>query len=669
MRDGLTVDDVLFNAFLDILNETLASAIAIVAVSLLLYNLSRNTQDRVARASAVVLGAVTMTYICDVLLSLDPATNAIVPLLRAQWLGIALAPAALVHLSDALLSTTGLPSRGRRRRAYRLMYVLAAIFMVLAASSDSLVAPTLSDGRPALRAAPLMGLYIVYLVLACGFALINVERARRRCLTRSTRRRMLYLEIALLTPVVGVFPFSTFFALGGEFTTGAMILLIVGNVFVILMLMFLAYPLSFFGSTLPDRAVKSELLRFMLRGPVTGFLIVGVIFSTRSATRILGVSGEEFTVFATVAVVLFWLWMVDLLLPRLDRMLIYGDDEDQYSRIQQLARQLLTRNDLINLLEGILAQARNILQTPGAFVALLADGTVEVVRATGDGHAVEQRPGDLLAEVPDLKAASLGKPHVWEGFWLFPLTGQRGVVNGAGVQVIGALGIKAPSPDATPSAEELAVLAKVRRRAARTLDDLLLQGELSAALEGLLPQFTQSRRSAAEFEYEPGRVVEAAALGESGLPSAPAIDYSLIPGLPDREHVVEQVQAALRHYYGGPGLTQSRLLELAVVREALPDHANQPVRALRTVLDRAIETLRPPGERDWRSQEWLIYNVIELRYLKKLRVRDAANRLYMADATLYRKQNVAIESVADALMRMEIDALMRAGGEESSAGG
>ncbi|MCU0463109.1 MAG: hypothetical protein MUF38_00905 [Anaerolineae bacterium] len=661
------MDDVLFNAFLDILNETLASAIAIVAVSLLLYNLSRNTQDRVARASAVVLGAVTMTYICDALLSLDPATNAIVPLLRAQWLGIALAPAALVHLSDALLSTTGLPSRGRRRRAYRLMYVLAAIFMLLAAASDSLVAPTLSDGRPALRAAPLMGLYIVYLVLACSFALINVERARRRCLTRSTRRRMLYLEIALLTPVVGVFPFSTFFALGGEFTTGAMVLLIVGNVFVVLMLMFLAYPLSFFGSVLPDRAVKSELLRFMLRGPVTGFLIVGVIFSTRSATRILGVSGEEFTVFATVAVVLFWLWMVELVLPRLDRMLIYGDDEDQYSRIQQLARQLLTRNDLINLLEGILAQARNILQTPGAFVALLTDGTVEVVRATGDGHTVEQRPGDLLAEVPALKAASVGKPHVWEGFWLFPLSGQRGVVNGAGVQVIGALGIKAPSSDATPSAEELAVLAKVRRRAARTLDDLLLQGELSAALEGLLPQFTQSRRSAAEFEYEPGRV--ALPVPDGDQPSAPAIDYSLIPGLPDREHVVEQVQAALRHYYGGPGLTQSRLLELAVVREALPDHANQPVRALRTVLDRAIETLRPPGERDWRSQEWLIYNVIELRYLKKLRVRDAANRLYMADATLYRKQNVAIESVADALMRMEIDALMRAGSEETNAHG
>jgi len=635
-----------FTTFLDITNETLAAAIAIVSVSLLLYTLTRNVQDRVARASAVLLGAVTVTYVCDVLLSLRPVESAIIPLLRTQWLGIALAPAALVHLSDALLDTTGLPSRGRRRRTYRLMYGFAIIFMIAAAVTQLLVMPVISDGRPALRAAPLMGVYLLYLVVACAFALVNVERARQRCRTRSTRRRMLYLEIALLTPVLGVFPFSTFFDLGGEFTTGAMILLIMGNIFVILMLMFLAYPLSFFGSTLPDRAVKSELLRFMLRGPVTGFLIVGVIFFSRRATRILALPGEEFMVFATVTVVLFWLWMVDLVLPTLDRILIYGDEEDQYIKIQQLNRQLLTRTDLLNLLEGILAQARNLLQTPGAFIALLTDGTSEIVCATGDGHALEDRPGDLLAELPAVKASSVTKPHIWDGFWLFPLIGQRGA-SGVG-QVIGTLGIKVLTADAAPSSEEMAVLARVRRRAARTLDDLLLQGELVAALEGLLPQFTQSRRSAAEIEYD--------------SPRGQATDAALaqVPGLPDRDHVIEQVQAALRQYYGGPGMTQSRLLDLNIVRAALAEHGGQPVRALRAVLDRAIETLRPAGERDWRSQEWLIYNVIELRYFKKMRVRDAANRLYMADATLYRKQNTAFEAVADALLRMEAIALTQA---------
>jgi hypothetical protein len=183
-----------------------------------------------------------------------------------------------------------------------------------------------------------------------------------------------------------------------------------------------------------------------------------------------------------------------------------------------------------------------------------------------------------------------------------------------------------------------------------------------AALEGLLPQFTQSRRSAAEVEYDSPRL--AAPPRESS--ALPSYDPAVIAGLPDRDHVIEQVQAALRHYYGGPGLTQSRLLDLTVVREVLGEYGNQPVRALRAVLDQAIETLRPPGERDWRSQEWLIYNVIELRYLKKLRVRDAANRLYMADATLYRKQNVAIEAVADALLRMEADSLSQTDADTSA---
>jgi hypothetical protein len=638
----------IFATFLDITNETLAAAIAIVSVSLLLYTLTRNAQDRVARASAMVLGAVTVTYVCDVLLSMRPAENAMIPLLRTQWLGIALAPAALVHLSDTLLETTGLPSRGRRRRIFRLMYLVAGSFMTAAALTNILVMPVISDGRPALRAAPMMSVYLIYLVVACAFALINVDRARRRCLTRNTRRRMLYLEIALLTPVLGVFPFSNFFNLGGEFTINAIIMLIVGNVFIILMLMFLAYPLSFFGSALPDRAVKSELLRFMLRGPVTGFLIVGTIFFTRRTTRIFVLPGEEFMVFATVAIVLFWLWMVDLVLPTLDRYLIYGDEEDQYLRIQQLNRQLLTRNDLISLLEGTLAQTRNLLQTRGAFVAQLTDSVPEIVCATGDGHALEDHPDDLLAEVADLKAASINKPHQWKGFWLFPLIGQRGG-NGAG-QLIGALGIKANLPDSTPSAEEMSMLARARRRAARTLDDLLLQGELVAALEGLLPQFTQSRRSAAEVEFDAPR---------HELQSQDIL-LSQVVGLPERDHVIEQVQAALRQYYGGPGMTQSRLIELSVVRAAMAENGGQPVKALRAVLDKAIETLRPSGERDWRSQEWLIYNVIELRYLKKMRVRDAANKLYMADATLYRKQNTAFEAVADALLRMEAMVLSQA---------
>lgn len=630
-------------SILDLINETLAAAIVIVAVSLLLYTLTRNFQDRVARASAMVLFSVTAAYVCDVLISLRPSPEMTLSLLRAQWIGVALAPAALVHLSDALLETTGLPSRGRRRRILRVMYLIAAAFILLANFGDQLITPISSGGRASLRAMPLMGVFIAFTVVACGFAFINADRARRRCLTRSTRRRMLYLEIALLTPILGVFPFSVFFNPGGEFTTSALTLLIATNIFVVLMLLFIAYPLSFFGSRFPDRVVKADLLRMVLRGPTTGMLIVAVLFFTGRVNRILDISGEEFSVFAVVGVVLFWQWMIDLALPHLDRWLIYGGDEDdQFTKIQQLNRQLLTETDLLMLLEGILAQARNQLQTGGAFVASITDGQPEVIRATGAGHEIEANPDDLTPELGALKVATVARPLPWQHFWLIPLTRQRGANGG---QLIGILGVQATNEAGTPSAEEISMLAHARRRAARTLDDLMLQGEVVAALEGLLPQFLSSRATIAEIEYQTGRTAY-----------DPRTDSSSL-SLPDRDQIIEQVAAAMRHYYGGPGLTKSRLLELAAVQRALEENDNEPTRAMRALLDKAIELQRPSGERDFRSQDWLIYNVIDLRYIKKQRVREVANRLYMSDANLYRKQNLAIEAIADTILRLERDTL------------
>ena len=50
----------LITAFLDLANETLTTAIVVIAASMLLYNLTRNLRDRVARTSSVVLACVTM---------------------------------------------------------------------------------------------------------------------------------------------------------------------------------------------------------------------------------------------------------------------------------------------------------------------------------------------------------------------------------------------------------------------------------------------------------------------------------------------------------------------------------------------------------------------------------------------------------------------------------
>jgi uncharacterized membrane protein YwaF len=201
--------DDLLSTLLNSVNETLTTAIVVLTASMLLYNLSRNLRNRVARTSGIVLLCVTIVSMCDVLISLGPSQTTLENIVRAQWIGIAFIPAATFHLSDALLATTGLPSRGRRRRVTWLLYFIGALFVIDAAFTNDLI-------RPAIRGTELVNItggslfvvYIAFFLSAVTTAFINVQRARHRCLTRDTRRRMGYLQFAMLTPAFGVFPYS-----------------------------------------------------------------------------------------------------------------------------------------------------------------------------------------------------------------------------------------------------------------------------------------------------------------------------------------------------------------------------------------------------------------------------------------------------------------------------
>jgi hypothetical protein len=635
--------DALIASFLDLVNETLATAIAVIAASILLYNLTRNLRDRVARTSAIVLGCVTITYLCDTFLSLNPGVGTYGSVLRLQWVGIAFIPAAMFHLSDALLATTGLPSRGRRRRVTRILYLISAVFLLLAAFTNLLVQPVQvfppffeEEFHVSLRAGALFPVYVAFFVVATGIAFNNVQRARARCLTRSTRRRMGYLQLTMLTPAVGIFPFSVLLGLGQEYSLLGLVLVILTNIVIIFMLLFLAYPLSFFGSRIPDRVVKTELLRFVLRGPATGLLaLVTIIFMT-PATRIFGLSGQAFMPFAVVAVVLLWQWGVALALPYLERRLVYpGEESEQIAKLGTLSERLLAPGDLLQLLEAILSSTCDYLRVPSAFVASLNDPP-ELVSSVG---SIRPTAGLLEDERDHLRALLKdSQPEPWQTYWVVPLHGR----NREGDSTpIGFMGIQARSGEIDLTPDEKQMLDTFTHRAAQALDDLNLQNEMFGALEGLLPQINLTRSSAAELEYLPRREVNPAAAAAA---SSPSVDIELFR---------EQVRAALKHLWGGPGLNESRLLELHVVQEALPDNDNSAPRALRALLIKAIEKQKPQGERKMFSPEWTLYNILDLRYLQKAKVSDVAQRLALSEPDLYRKQRSAANAVADTLLGME----------------
>ncbi len=638
-------------AFLNQFNETLASAIVLIAFSLLLYNLARNLHDRVARTSGIVLGCMTLVYVVDVFISLNPNLPSYEAALRLQWIGIAFMPVAIYHLSDALLATTGLPSRGRRRRVIRLLYVAGALFVLAAAFTNVMFQPVrvvLPDFNNevviSLRARELFPFYVFYAIVVTGFAFYNVQRARVRCLARGTRRRMGYLQIAMLTPAVGVFPFSILLGAGEEFSLIGLLLVNAANIVVVFMLLFLAYPLSFFGSRVPDRQVKVDLMRFMLRGPATGLLALVTMTYTTPMTRILGLSGESFMLFAVVGVVLLWQWFVHLALPFLEKLLVYsGEDYERLSQLQSLAERLMTRADLLQLLEALLESVCDNLRVTSAFViSVYINGNEEengfellsVVGALSPLVSLVSENWNALSE--SLRALTPESPLLkWQGFWIAPIysSPHPNLVHGV-------FGMQSRAPEIDLTDEERAALHTYLRRAAQTLDDLKLQGKIFAALEGLLPQMSLTRASAAEIEYSPPRT-----------PSPAAVERA--DDMEDQEIFAEQVRAALRHFWGGPGLTESRLLDLQIVKDELAENDVSPARALRSVITKAIERQRPEGERKLHSPEWTIYNILAMRFLERMKVRDVAAKLAMGESDLFRKQRVAIESVAATLYDME----------------
>ena len=87
----------------------------------------------------------------------------------------------------------------------------------------------------------------------------------------------------------------------------------------------------------------------------------------------------------------------------------------------------------------------------------------------------------------------------------------------------------------------------------------------------------------------------------------------------------------------------------------MDDHDGVSSKALRAILKKGIDQVRPDGDRRF-TGEWILYNILDMKFMEGRKVRDIALRLAMSEADLYRKQRVAIEAVASAIVDMETQA-------------
>jgi hypothetical protein len=441
----------------------------------------------------------------------------------------------------------------------------------------------------------------------------------------------------------------------------------IANLSVLAMLAFMAYPLSFFGSYKPDRVVKAELLQFMLRGPLTGVAIVAVIQSFPHVTTILGVEGQEFMTFAAVGVVLCLQWAITLIMPWLENTIIYTNDQRQAQLIQEISKRLMTRADAAQLLEGTLAAICDQLQVPTAFIASVGNQGTKLEQVIGRLPYEELQAAQNSLEMdfsPDSFASANGilpdhierhgKFFVWRSFWLVPLRREMLVNNGTSneASILGLLGVWARTEKPTLSEEEELVLEVLVERAVEILSDIRLQTEVLTTLEGLISEPISRQYLASVNTF--GQVDITANEQSDNI----RIRQSIVSN-PD---FTEMVKDALRSYWGGPKLAESQLLKLGLVDEAAED--GNRVQGLRQVLIDAIQRLRPEGQQNFTRTDWILYNILEMRFIQGRKVRDVALRLAMSHADFYRKQRIAIEEVARIISELEQKYIVEAQTEE-----
>jgi hypothetical protein len=621
--------EIVLNSFL-ILNQLLTAGIAITAFSLLIYAFTFNLRDRVARSFAIILICVVVVFVGDTIATIASTPEEMTFWLRLQWVGIVFLPSAYLQFSDALLATTGRPSRGRRRMLVRLTYLVSLAFL-FSLPYSILVGPLVQNVEPAphLQRTLLTWIFTVYYLAVIALSWINFYRSYKRSVTSSSRRRMQYLLAGSLAPALGSYPYLLFGStLAIEHPIIFWVLASISNVFVYFLLVLMAYSVAFFGVPWPDRIVKRRLFKWLMRGPVTAVLVLALTVVVRQTGEFIGLNYAAAVPIIMVAGILIFQHLITMVAPLWERWLFHGGDQENMHLLQTLEERLLTSGDLRQFLESLLAAVCDRIQVPLAFaVVLQQDGVEMIVTAGSVEFSEEEFSNDML-----LLVSQNGYDHdlfAWGNFWLVPLyEEQEG--NSLLLGLIGVLREEEQSLDD----ERKDALSLLAERASLALEDRYRQQQLFTTLQTLTPQMDMIQRLRAAARYD----------GTSMLSTSTSdLEYKTVS---------RWVKDALGHYWGGPKLTQSPLLKLYVVQQALEDHERNPANALRDILTKAIDKTRPEGERRF-TGEWLLYNILEMKFMEGKKVREIARRLAMSEADLYRKQRVAIEAVAAAILEME----------------
>jgi hypothetical protein len=200
--------------------------------------------------------------------------------------------------------------------------------------------------------------------------------------------------------------------------------------------------------------------------------------------------------------------------------------------------------------------------------------------------------------------------------------------------LLGLLGVARREKQKHIERDQREALWLLADRAALALQDRQLQQRVFRSVADLQPhvEMIQRMRAAGRYDTRSSSLLDETAVQETDL--------------------ANWVRDALTHYWGGPKLTNNPLMKLQVVHELAEKDDGNLANALRALLRKAVDQVKPKGDRKF-TTEWILYNILEMKFIEGRKVRDVASRLAMSEADLYRKQRIAVEAVAKAILEME----------------
>ena len=624
-----------FLLFLKTISDVITAGVAIISFSLFIYVITFKLRDRVTRSFTLLLACIVIVFGADAFVTTTYQHDDLLFILRIQYIGLILLPTSYFYFSDALLTITGKPSRGKRRvMGYAAIFI--SIFFGVLLFNGTLFSEVNTTNLPAphIERTIFHDYFSGFYVMMMAFSWYNFIRSLNRTSTRTSRRRMVYLFTSAIGPVLGSFPYLLYGS--GFASNNSMIfwlLSILAYLFVSFSIVGMTYTVSFFGFPWPDRVIKSRLFRWIMRGPATASLTLGV-------TTLISRIGIQFNrnissliVLGMVATIVLFEYFVTIFAPIWERLFFNGSDREELAKIRMLEEILLTKNDLEQFLELILATLCDRLQIGGAILIENRDekSALNVIVGDLNDGFIEEKSSVIKHLV---KNGKFGEITIYKEKIIIPIidesSSDRNLLGFVTTRQFDLLAL---------DDEKKAALRKLIDRAATALQDRKHQDSLFTSLEILTPQVTAIQNILASSRFDKKRIIN-------------GVDIS------DSRAYEKWVKEALNHFFGGPKLSQSPLIQLTSVQKRIRENEESSIKALREVLREATARLRPSGERQY-TNEWILFNILDLKFMEGWKVKDISRRLALSEADFYRKQRIAISAVADQIIMIEKNDFLR----------